>query len=213
MRWAALALVSTFLATPAGALDLSLEPYREARRAGALCVVSGRVAAEPRTPLGPVRPFAGATVTLLPRSEMLVAELERLREGARDSSKAFTAAAPAMRKAHEAYERKLLWAGAPDLTPVVLVDPGGGFKIEDVPAGAWVLIAWHSSPMDVSAAKPRLGRRDLYQPQSHLQGYQAVTVWLRELVLVGGTTTAVELTDRNGWFRGVVEDRVKGTSR
>jgi hypothetical protein len=40
-----------------------------------------------------------------------------------------------------------------------------------------------------------------------------VTVWVRELTIAGGTTATVELTDRNGWFRGVVEEREPGTGR
>jgi hypothetical protein len=201
------------LATSAAALDVSVESYREARRGGALGVVAGRVAAEPRTLRTPARPFTGTTVTLLPRSNALVARLERLKEGARESSTAFTAAAPAMRTAREAYERELLVAGAPDLTPMVLVDHDGRFKFDDVPAGTWMLIAWHSSPVDVSSPKAKTRERGPYQQRSRLQGFQAVTVWLRELTVTGGATATVELTDRNDWFRGVVEERVLDTGR
>jgi hypothetical protein len=31
--------------------------------------------------------------------------------------------------------------------------------------------------------------------------------------VTGGETTTVELTDRNGWFRGVAEERVLDTGR
>jgi hypothetical protein len=118
-----------------------------------------------------------------------------------------------MRKAREAYERELVQAGAPELAPMVLVDREGGFTIDEVPAGAWVLIAWHSSPVDVSSPKPATRQRDLYQRQSRLQGYQAVTIWVRELTVTGGITTRVELTDRNAWFRGVIEERLLDTGR
>jgi hypothetical protein len=213
MRLVVLAVL--LLAASAEALDVSVEPYREARRGAALGVVAGRVAAEPRTLRVPAQPFTGTTVTLLPHSKALMARLEQLKEGSRESSTAFTAAAPAMRKAREVYERELLQAGAPDLSPMVLVDQDGRFKIDDVPAGAWMLIAWHSTPVDVSAPKPKTKtrQRDLYQRQSRLQGYQAVTVWLRELTVAGGATASVELTDRNGWFRGVVEERVLDAGR
>ena len=211
MRTAVLALL--LVAGSAEALDVTVEPYREARRAGAIGAVAGRVSAEPRTLRVPGRPFVGTTVTLLPRSEALLARLERLKEGSRESSTAFTAAAPAMRKAREGYERELLAAGAPDLTPMVQVDPDGTFKIGEVPAGAWVLVAWYSAPVDVSVSKPKTRQKDLYQPQPLIQGYQAVTVWVRELTVAGGATEKVELTDRNGWFRGVVEERVLGTGR
>lgn len=210
MRTAVLLLL---LAGAAEALDVSVEPYREARRAGALGIVAGRVAAEPRTPRGSAQPFTGTTVRLLPRSQGLVTRLERLREASRESSEAFTAAAPAMQEAHEAYVRELVKAGAPDLTPLVLVDQDGRFMIDDVPAGAWVLIAWHSDPVDVSAPKLKTKQRELYRPQSTLRGYQAVTVWVRQLTITEGATVTVELTDRNGWFRGVVEERETGRSR
>jgi hypothetical protein len=228
IRAAGLALL--LVVRSAEALDVSVEPYREAQRAGALGAVAGRVAAEPLTLGGLPQPFIGTTVTLLPRSEVLVSELQGLRDGSRESSRAFAAAAPAMRKAQEAYERELLEVGAPDLTPLVLVDRDGSFRIDDVPAGAWVLIAWHGVPVDVSAPKsksrspkpnqpdmstlkPRSRPRNPYQPRPRLQGFQPVTVWLQTLTVAGGATATVELTDRNGWFRGVIEERVLDTGR
>lgn len=206
-------MVVLLLAASAEALDVSVELYRDARRAGAVGVVAGRVAAEPRTLRLPPQPFTGTTVTLLPHSKDLVARLEQLKAGSRASSTAFTAAAPAMRKARELYELELLQAGVPDLASTVLVDRDGRFTLTDVPAGAWVLFAWHSSPVEVSSPKPTTRQRDLYRRQSRLEGYQAVTVWLRALTVTGGETTTVELTDRNGWFRGVAEERVLDTGR
>jgi hypothetical protein len=204
------------LASVAEALDVNLAPYEESRRAGSLGVVTGRVAAEPQTMQAPARPFTGTTVMLMPRSEALLARLDRIRQGARESAAAFTAAAPAMRKARETYERGLWEAGAADLTPTVTVGADGSFKIEDVPAGAWLLVAWHGTPVNVGSPttiKPKTQRKDLYLPQSRLQGYQEVTVWLREITVTGGETASLELTDRNGWFRGVVEERTPGAGR
>ena len=206
-------MVVLLLAASAEALDVSVELYRDARRAGALGVVAGRVAAEPRTLRLPPQPFTGTTVSLLPHSKDLVARLEQLKAGSRASSTAFTAAAPAMRKARDLFELELLEAGVPDLASMVLVDRDGRFTLTDVPEGAWVLFAWHSSPVGVSSPKPTTRQRDLYQRQSRLEGYQAVTVWLRALTVTGGETTTVELTDRNGWFRGVAEERVLDTGR
>jgi hypothetical protein len=201
------------LVSGAEALDVSLDPYREARRAGALGVVTGRVYAEPRTPSGPPRPMAGTTVVLLPRSSALWSQFERLKQQSRESSTAFAAAVPAMRKAKEGFERDLVQAGAPDLTLMVAVEPDGSFRIDDVPAGAWMLVGWHSTPVDVSTPRTKVKDRKLYQPRDRLQGYQSVTVWLHEVTVTGRDTATLELTDRTGWFRGVIEERVRDTGR
>jgi hypothetical protein len=209
MRWMPLALL--LVTASAQAQDVSVEAYWQARRAGALGVVGGRVFAESRTPTASPRPIPGTTVTLLPRSAALLTQLERLKQQARESSTAFAAAAPAMRKAMEVYERDLLRAGAPDLTPMVLVDSEGVFRIEDVPAGSWLLLAWHSTPVDLSTPKTKAKERGLYQPHARLQGFQSVTVWLREVAVVGGATVTEKLTDRSVWFQGVAEERVLDT--
>jgi hypothetical protein len=211
MRWVPLALL--LVTASAQAQDVGVEAYWQARRAGAVGVVAGRVFAESRTPTASPRAIPGTTVTLLPRSAALLTQLERLKQRARESSTAFAAAAPAMRKAMEAYERELLQAGAPDLTPMVLVDSEGAFKIEDVPAGSWLLLAWHSTPVNLSTAKTKAKERGLYQPQARVQGFQSVTVWLREVSMVGGATVTEKLTDRNGWFQGVAEEKLLDTGR
>jgi hypothetical protein len=195
-------------ATVAQALDVDLEPYREARRNGALGGVAGRIVAEPSRPDAPGRPFAGATVTLLPRSPILMSTLENLKRGARDSVPAFRDAAPAMRKAREGYERELLEAGAPDLTPLLQVDADGSFGFDDVPAGPWLVFAWHSVPTDVATSRINPKERKLFPSLQRLRGFQAVTVWLREVIVAGGKTATLELNDRNQWFRGVIEERV-----
>jgi hypothetical protein len=211
MWWIALATV--LLASSADALDVSLEAYRDARRAGSLGVVSGRAYSEPRTARGSTRPIGGTVVTLLPRSEALWAKLEKLKEQSRESSTMFAAAVPAMRKAKEEYERELVQAGAPELAQMIQVDQDGGFRIDDLPAGSWMLLGWHGDPVNVATLRPRSRGRDLYQPRPRVQGYQSVTIWLREITVVPNGTVTVELTDRNGWFRGVAEDTVVDAGR
>jgi hypothetical protein len=203
-----LLVVLLLTATVARALDVDLEPYREARRSGTLGSVAGRVTAEPTRPELPGRPFVGATVTLLPRSPILVQKLETLKRGARDSVQSFRDAAPAMRKAREAYEREILVAGAPDLTPLVQVDADGTFRFDDLPAGAWLIFAWYSVSRDVATSRVNPKERQHFPTLTRLRGFQDVTVWLREVTVAGGTTATVELNDRNDWFRGVVEERV-----
>jgi hypothetical protein len=195
------------LAAPAGALDVGLDAYLEARRTGATGIVAGRVAAEPRTPRGPAVPFTGTTVALLPRSEAVLLRLEQLKARSRDSASAFASAAPGMRQTQDSFEREVWQAGAPDLATKVLVDADGSFRLADVPAGAWLAIAWHGTPVDLGGERIKGKDRTLYRPQSRVRGLQSVTVWLRTLTVAAGKTATLELTDRNAWFRGVIEER------
>jgi len=210
---AAVPALLLLLAGAAAALDVDVAAYRQAGLAGEVGAVSGRVAEESRTPSGQPRPLAGTTITLLPRSQALVLELERLKERARRSSHDFTAAAPAMRAAQDGYERALLVAGVPDLSPRVLVAADGTFRLTELPAGAWLVLAWHSTAVNTSAPKSRPRERQLYQLDKRLTGYQAVTVWLQEVAVARGQTAEVELTDRNEWFRGVIEEKVLDAGR
>jgi hypothetical protein len=204
---AAVVAAALLLAAPAAALDVGLDAYLEARRTGATGVVAGRVAAEPRTPRGPVVPFTGTTVALLPRSEAVLLRLEQLKARSRESASAFASAAPGMRQTQDGFEREVWQAGAPDLTTRVLVDAEGTFRLEDVPAGAWLAIAWHGTPIDVAGERIKGKDRTMYRPQSRVRGVQSVTVWLRTLTVAAGETATLELTDRNAWFRGVIEER------
>jgi hypothetical protein len=206
-------LTVALAALPAEALDVGVPAYREAAQSGAVGTVAGRAYAESRTPAGPPQPLTGTIVTLMPRSQALLLSLERLKEDARRSSSTFVAAAPAMRRRQEAYERELLEAGAPDLAPRLAVGADGAFRVPDVPAGAWLVVAWHSVPFDVSAAKSKGRDRQLYQLGPRMTGYQAVTIWLRELTVVPGETVSAELTDRNAWFRGVIEEKTLDAGR
>jgi hypothetical protein len=203
-----------FVVVSGEALDVGLDGYREAHRAGALGTVTGRVVAEPRTLNAPGQPFTGATVTLLPRSESLLARLEQLKEGSRESAGAFAGAVPAMRRARDGYERELWEAAAPELAITVPVDAEGGFRLDDVPAGAWMAIAWHSTSEEVSGHRLSTKQRTKYAPQQRVRGLQSVTIWLRTLTVGGaGSTETLDLTDRNAWFRGVIEERALDTGR
>ena len=216
-RFTMIAAVLVAVALAAGAeaaLDVGVAPYREAAQTGQVGVVTGRVYRESATPTGPPRRLPGVvTVTLLPRSQALLTSFERFKEDSRGSSKAFVAAAPAMRKAQDAYERELVQAGAPDLAPRVAVGADGAFRIPEVPAGAWLVVVWQSTPVDVSGPKARGRERQLYQLEGRTTGFQAVTIWLREVTVERGETASVDLNDRNEWFRGVIEEKQRDTGR
>ena len=212
-RLIAAALLALVLAGSAEALDVDVTPYRQAALGKDVGTVTGRVYEESRKPNGPVHPLAGATLILMPRSEGVLASLQRFKEDARASSKAFAAAAPAMRRAEEAYERELVTAGVPELASRAAADGDGRFHLGDVPAGAWMLLVWHSVPTEVSTPKARGREHQTFQLPGRTTGFQAVTVWLRELTVARGETVSVELTDRNEWFRGVIEEKAPSTGR
>lgn len=188
--------------------EADLEAYRRAAASGAVGAVSGRAFTERRTPSDAEQPLAGTVVTLLPRSAELVGHLQEIRAHARDSERAFIAAATSMRVAREAYENWVWEAGFPELPRTTVVDATGAFSVADLPAGNWLLIGTRS--VFVIRPSPRATPRDreVYRPRLRLMGYYAVSVWLQELSVAAGRTESIELSDRNVWFTGVVEDRM-----
>jgi len=209
--WTFLALALT--AGPAlAAVDVDLTRYTAADRAGAAVAVTGRAFAERPRPDAPDTPLVGASVVAVPRSEALLRRLEQLRDGARDSASAFREAAALMQRARETYERELWEAGAPQLVRNAVVDGSGRFDLGRLPEGRWLILAVWDRAVHSRTVKPeRKERRDreLYLPPTRLSGYRSRLVWLREIAVSGGEPAAVELTDRNVWFSGVVEERTQ----
>jgi hypothetical protein len=198
-------------ASATAAVDVDLKPYTEAARAGAAARVTGRAYAERPKPDAPDIPLAGATVIALPRSEGLARRLEELRDGARESAPAFRGAATLMQKAREAYERELWEAGAADLVRTAVADADGRFDLGPLPEGRWlILIAWERF---VDTRAPRSGRKDreTYLRTPRLVGFRSRLLWLRDVAVSRAQPAALELTDRNVWFSGVVEERVLDT--
>jgi hypothetical protein len=201
------ALVLT-VASPARALDVDLQAYDEARRRGEMVTIAGRVYTERRRPNAEDVPMARAVVVALPRSEALVRRLDDLRAHARDSAAAYREAATQMRRARESYEREVWQAGAADLVRSTMVDADGRFTLSDLPAGRWMVWATHSEFLDKRSPKFQPRDRERYRLPPRLVGYYAERAWLREVETTPGTSTTLELNDRNVWFAGVVEDRV-----
>jgi hypothetical protein len=208
--WVPLALV--LVAGPAlAAIDVDLTGYTAADKAGAAVAVRGRAFAERSKPGAPDTPLVGATVVAVPRSEALLQRLEKLREGSRDSMTAYREAALLMQRARETYERELWDAGAPELVRNAVVDASGQFDLGRLPEGRWIVVAvWDRTVMHSRTPKTeRKDRRELYTPAEQVTGYRSRLMWLREIALSGAEPPALELTDRNVWFSGVVEERMR----
>lgn len=199
--------------TAAHALDVATEVYRKAGAAGALGAVTGYAREERRSPDAAELPLAGTVVRLLPRSAALRARVEEIKTRARDSQSTYVASAGAIRRALEAYEKELWEAGAADLVRTTVVDGAGAFALADVPAGEWMLIASRSVFVSKPSPRPTQRERDAYLPRLRLIGYNAVSVWLRELTIAAGRTQVVELSDRSVWFAGIEEERVLDADR
>ena len=182
--------------------------------------VDGRVYIERAKPNAPDEPLAGVGLLFVPRSEDLVEQLESLKRHARDSMKGFREAAPAARAALEDYELQIWQAGYPDAAVRVATDATGSFRAV-VPAGAWLLVAERRVFVPVHAARaqgaPTASALDplaryatiAYQhflPTARLTGFDAVTVWLRELNVSPGETITLDLHDRGVWLSGVAEE-------
>jgi len=209
---AALGLASVALAQ---GVDAPLERYRDAAAQHELGGIRGRAFQERRKPTGPDTPLTGTSIALLPRSEAWLLRLSGIKRGARDSLETYRDAAPAVRRAREAYEKRLLEAGAGDLPQGATVDADGRFSLEGIPAGPWVLLAFRAStyvsktPLErpVPPGQLRQPARPLpYLAPDKLAGYYVVTYWLRELNVAAGSVEPVELTDRNVWLSGVAEN-------
>lgn len=188
-------------------LDVSFDGYRASQKVGGLGGVGGRAFVEGRRVDGPDQPLAGVAIVVVPRSAAFLARLAEIKARARDGMETYRGSAPALRRARDEYERALWEAGAADLVHAAVADAAGRFRLEGIPAGDWVLVAMHSVFVDRPSPPSGKKERQTYTRPPRLTGYQAVTVWLRELSIAGGLDEVVELTDRNGWFSGVVEER------
>lgn len=209
-----LALAVTGLAQ---GLDVTLDRYRRAEALGELSAVRGRAFEERRRPSTPDLPFAGTAVSLLPHSEAWLLGLDAIKRGARESMNAYRDAATAVRRSRDAYEKSLWQAGGGDLSQTATADREGGFTLDSVPAGPWILFASRSTyisrtPQERPGPGPGAPPRPPvlpgpFLPFDKLAGYHVVTYWVRTLTLAPGVPEAVELTDRNVWFTGVIESR------
>ena len=202
------------IAAPAreASLDVDIAAYRRAA-AGRLGALTGRAYETGAKSTAADRPLPGTVVTLLPRSETFLRTLDEIKRGARASITAYRDAAAAVRRAREAYER-VLWAeGALDLVRSTDVAADGAFAVRDLPSGQWVLIGVRSLFVDKPARRPTPRESQTYATPPRVIGHGTVHVWLLEVQVTGGRTEAVELTDRNAWLTGIVEEREPDANR
>ena len=216
----ALPLVTRLATVAAAALWLSaaiaggaepppFESYRAALDRGDTGIVDGRAYIERRKPDEPDLPLKDVALTLVPYSDMLLVELEGVKGHARDSLDTYRAAALRVRRLQEAYEKTVWEAGAADLVHSSLIGPNGRFSFADVAAGQWVLWARHEVLRSVAARKPKKGDKESFALGPKLIGYRTASFWVIPVTVSGGAASTIELTDRNIWFTGVIEETMR----
>lgn len=222
-RLAAVGALLLLAAGPTLAVEPAASALEELRQRGVRKItgtIEGRVYIERLKPDAPDIALVGVGVLLVPRADDLLERLETAKRGARESMRGFREAAPTVRAAVDEHELQLWQAGFPDAAVRTSTNAAGVFRVE-LPAGAWVLVAERSVFVSLSSTRPGvppsassldpLARyaTSAYQhflPSAKLVGYDAVTVWLRELSVEAGQTVALDLHDRGVWLSGVAEE-------
>ncbi len=202
---------ATGAATPVGLVpDLPVGAYLDAARRGATGSVSGRVYEDRARLEQPEAPLASVELTLVPRSDALLARLAALRREVRDDPRRYPSSAEAIVRARREYEQALVTAGGSDLLRRAVSGPDGTFLVPEVPAGPWLLLAERT--VYVERPGPAQGRREakVFQKRPRLLGYDAVTLWVQDLTVRPGQVVSVELNDRNAWMTGIREKRAGG---
>ena len=223
MRWLAVLGAVLVLVVPALAVEPAvpaLEDLRQRFVRNTTGTVAGRVYIERARPNAPDDPLVGVSILVLPRSDERLERLEALKRQARESIQGFREAAPSVRAILEEYEMQLWRLGYPEAAVRTSTDATGAFRAE-LPAGAWLFVAERSVFVPVQAARASGGPSVLaldplaryssnsYQhflPSGRLVGYDAVSVWLRELSVESDQTVALDLHDRGVWLSGVAEE-------
>ena len=180
-------------------------PYLEARTRGVVGDVTGEVQGEPRTPTGPPAAVPGAAVSLVPYAGALITALDAIKASARDTAWSYTQGAEKLRVLRASYEASLAGAGAGDLQQSQTTDGDGRFRFVDVPAGKWLLVAWHEVPHVVSGRKVPGAAATNFRENMERTGYATVTYWRMDLDVRPAEPAAVTLNDRNGWLTVVRE--------
>lgn len=141
---------------------------------------------------------------VVPRDAGLVARLEALKNGSRDSLEAYRRAVGDMRRAVEEHLRGRSGGDEGERVRTSVTDAAGRFVLPDLAAGEWLLLAWGADHVD-RAGRDVVRDRGGFLPRSRLASYDVVAVWLMEVEVRPAETVAVELTGRNEWFSGIEE--------
>jgi len=181
-------------------LQTLVSPYLKAQEQRTLGVVAARAYAEPTRPGASPTPNPAVSVMLLPYSPSLDAELQAVKAGLRDSLEAYTTAVTRVETARVDYERALLAVGGGELVRTETTDDKGAARLQDLPAGEWLVLAWHEG----GHLSKRFSIRELearhYPNVPTNVTYSVVTYWRLRVTVRPTETVEVDLNDRNVWM-------------
>ncbi len=163
--------------------DLS-DPAQALAPPGPPGLLWGRLTIEEESPDGAWTPLPGVEVTVYPYVPALAAELERIREGARDSGRQYETAVARLQAALRAFRAQVEppparpadppppSSGASTTTPSAppsgepdddgpvrrrLTDPSGVFVFDALPSGEWLVVALRVAPYAEGRSRPDVG--------------------------------------------------------
>lgn len=177
-----------------------VEPYLHARTEQALGVAAARAYAEPARPGAAPLPQADVSVVLLPYSAVFEAELDAVKAGLRDSVDSYTQAVARIEAARVDYERALVAVGAGELVRSEVTDGQGTARLTGLPAGDWLLLAWHEGGHMSRRYRIRDQDAQRFPNVPTNVTYSVVTYWRSRVTIRKGETAEIAVNDRNAWM-------------
>ncbi len=181
-------------------LQTLVSPYLKAQEQRTLGVAAARAYAEPTRPGAAPTPNPAVSVVLQPYSPNLDAELQAVKAGLRDSLEAYATAVTRVETARVDYERALLAVGGGELVRTETTDDKGAARVQDLPAGEWLVLAWQEG----GHVSKRFNIRELearhYPNVPTNVTYSVVTYWRLRVTVHPTETVEVDLNDRNVWM-------------
>lgn len=187
---------------PAAEADLTdlARAYLKAGAEQAPGVVVVRAYLEPTRSSAAPAPQPDVSVTVLPYSPALVADLDAVKAELRDSVDVYTRAVARIETTRVDYERALLAAGGGALVRSEITDARGGARLGDVPAGEWLVLAWREGGHLAKRFKLREQDAKRYPNVPTSVTYSVVTYWRARVAVNPAETVEIVLSDRNVWM-------------
>ncbi len=201
-----------------GAGEAPTEIVRAIAALGPPGLLWGRLAVEEESPEGPWTPLVGVEVRLYPYAAEVAAELEQIRQHARDSGAGYDTAVGRLQARLEAYAAQVeaaraagsgRWGGG-ELVRRRVTDPVGLFVFDAVPSGEWLVVAVRVTEYTAPASghveprrNPRSGQESTFLPRARTAPRNA-EVWLTRVRVEAGERARLFLTDRGRFMAGPV---------